>query len=101
MNNDYPSGPRAYDKRGIPILPGDTVKMFHYTSRLRREKRYMYKYVVSLVDPLYTMSHLNLKNETWFMLADDKRHWNLEILQGYAGVSSGQDYRDRPRKKYE
>ena len=93
----------AYDKRGIPIHPGDTLKVFHYVARQRREKRYMYKHVVSLergerVD-LLKISHLSFSAGHYFILAGDQVLPDYEIVQGFGGVERGKDYRDRPRKK--
>ena len=55
-----------YDKRGIPILPGDTVKVFHFIAAVRREKRFMYKLVMGIETrgenktPLMKLNHLDL-----------------------------------------
>lgn len=34
-----------YDRNGIPVLPGDTIKIYAYTAALRREKVYSYNRV--------------------------------------------------------
>ncbi len=108
-----------YDKKGIPILPGDTLKMFHFIAAHRRERRYMYKFALEIVErneqdqalkpPLLRISHLNLKgcarfggrdeSEYYWQLMDGRKLEQCEIVQGYGGVMSGQDYRDRPRMK--
>lgn len=93
-----------YDKHGIPIMPGDTLKVFHYVSADRRETRYMYKYVMQTVwraadpFPLLQISHLNTKDEWYWIAVDGGSLDDYEIVQGYAGVEPGQDYRDRKRK---
>lgn len=100
------SGYALYDKRGIPILPGDTVKVFHYVAAVRREKRYMYKFASQIVwraadkAPLLQLSHLNLQHEWYWELMDNRRLENYEIVQGYGGVPGGSDYRDRERQKH-
>ena len=94
----------VYDNRGIPILPGDTVKVFHYVAAARRETRYMYKFATQVVwgaaekAPLLQLSHLNLKDEWYWQLMDGRTLEDYEIVQGYGGVEFGQDYRDRPRR---
>ena len=105
QSNNPPAEPAIYDKRGIPILPGDTVKVFHFRSRGR--DYYMYKYVVKVwrhekwgegVDSL-VFSHLNPRNETYFIMRNGQIEPDYEIVQGYEGVVPGQDYRSRKRRK--
>lgn len=97
-----------FDKRGIPIMPGDTLKVFHYISAVRREKRYMYKYVESIEfsgktnTPLLKILHLSCDLKSYYYQVMDKRIMEeIEIVQGYAGVDSGYDYRDRPKNKWQ
>lgn len=96
------AGYAVYDKRGIPIMPGDTVKVFHYTS-VRREKRYMYKYAGQVVwrasekRPLLQFIHRNLREEWFLQIMDGRTLSDYEIVQGYEGVPLGHDYRDRKR----
>jgi len=92
-----------YDRNGIPILPGDTVKVFHYVAAVRRERRFMYKYVAEIANrnvgaPMMKWLHLNLKGEWYWMVMDGRVLSDCEIVQGYGGVASGDDYRDRKRK---
>ena len=92
-----------YDKRGIPILPGDTVKVYHYRAAHRREHRYMYKYALEIApregkSPLLKLSHLNLKSEWYWELMNERVMPEMEIVQGFAGVPRGSDFRDRSRK---
>lgn len=94
--NDEPS---IYDKRGIPILPGDTVKMFHFKEANGRNW-YMYKYAVETQrtpsqKALMKFSHLNLRGETFWMLMDGKSHPDLEVVQGYG--EDGVHFLDRKR----
>ena len=96
-----------YDKKGIPILPCDTIKIYHYTDPCRREKRYMYKFVYKVelkgqkTTPLLKIQHLGLPaNQFYYNLMDNSIMKDVEIVQGYGGVKeAGQDFRDRPRKK--
>jgi len=90
-----------FDKRGIPVLPGDTVKVFHYVAARRREKRFMYKFAHSVEqrsDGVKILKLLHL-DETltgyYWQIMDGKRHLDYEIVQGSGGVKSGQDFRDR------
>jgi hypothetical protein len=88
-----------YDKKGIPILPGDTLKVFHFTAALRREKVYMYKYVESIEHkgskcPLMRIKHLNLKDDYYYELVDGRVLKDYEVVQG-----SDDYYRDRKRIK--
>ena len=100
------TGYALFDKHGIPMLPGDTLKVFHYVASVRREKRYMYKLVLAVENraegkpPLMKLSHLNLKDEWYWELMDGRRMEHYEIVQGYGGVPSGSDYRDRERQKH-
>ena len=107
--------PIIYDKKGIPIYPGDVIKIFHFVAALRRRRDYMYKQALSYEtyqgvperdEPRYhtklQIDHLVLddsgKPQTWFRLAQDQVEEGWEIVQGYAGVEPGQDFRDRRRK---
>ena len=87
----------VYDKNGRPIMPGDTLKIYHYRAALRREHRYMYKYVIGYDHNLSAIevSHLIPFRESYWIMLDGKTHRDIEIVQGYAGVKRGCDYRDR------
>lgn len=92
-----------YDKNKIPILPGDTLKVFHYVAAVRREKRYMYKLVKKVEHrptgpPFLHICHLDLTDGYYWQIMDGRVLRDYEIVQGYEGVESGQDYRDRERK---
>ncbi len=93
--------PEVYDKRGIPIMVGDTLKVFHFVTR--GQKRYMYKYVEA-ADPrcVLHVSHLNPRElRPYYLLQDDLIHPDIEIVQGYAGVQGGDDFRQRTLKPKE
>lgn len=92
-----------YDKRGIPILPGDTVKVFHFKDR-RGRNRFMYKYALGTKatasgSVLLELSHLDIGGETFFMLMDNQIQPNMEIVQGYGGCRIGESFSDRKRFK--
>ena len=90
-----------YDRKGIPVLPGDTVKVFHYIAAQRKEKRYMYKLAVEIGDrgtrgaSLIKFNHLANDDSYYWMLMDGAVHEDYEIVQGYAGVKPGGDFRNR------
>ncbi len=101
-----PTMNQLYDKKGIPILPGDTLKVFHFVAARRRERRFMYKFVLEIVPrkhgpPLLRISHLQEglpKEGYYFQLMDGRVMEDIEIVQGYGGVAGGCDFRDRKRK---
>jgi len=74
------------DKTGREILPGDTLKVFHFTGA-RRKRHYMYKYVKWCNKETMKLSHLNLKKETYSLPMNGKLLTDCEIVQGY-----GEDY---------
>lgn len=94
--------PALYDRNGIPIMPGDTLKVFHYTAAVRREKRFMYKWVIGIDrsgrQPLMKISHLSLELSHYWELMDGRTLKQCEIVQGYEGVAEGGDYRNREKK---
>lgn len=94
--------PALYDRNGIPIMPGDTLKVFHYTPGALSEGRYMYKWVAAAVhpnnQPLLRISNLGLDGGFYWELMDGRTLEQAEIVQGYEGVKPGEDYRDRVRK---
>ena len=91
----------VYDKTGRQILPGDTLKMYHFRAALRRERRYMYKYVTGYHanGKALEVSHLSLDGRKFWILLDGKIKQDIEIVQGYAGVKPGEDFRDRKQNK--
>ena len=86
------------DKNGREIMPGDTLKIYHFTGA-RRKRYYMYKYVIGIAngvsDKFYTISHLDLAGAHYTMLNDDKRHDDIEIVQGYSADGVQFDQRVR------
>lgn len=77
----------AYDKHGREIMIGDVVKVYHFTAALRRKRHYMYKHVTgqrvweSGFKALF-LSHLTLKDDKGFYLAQDgSHHRDYEIVQ--------------------
>ncbi|MBZ9922007.1 hypothetical protein LB579_30410 [Mesorhizobium sp. BR1-1-7] len=93
-----------HDKRGIPIAPGDVLKVFHFIGA-RRKRHYMYKQCLGFKGigpnrdvPYMKFGHLNMVTD------DDARDaYYLEnpdgrILPDYEIVQSIQcDHEDRPR----
>lgn len=98
-----PSRPFILDKTGREIMPGDTLKVFHFIAAHRRERMYMHKWVESVVElgpnktPFLKISHLGLKPEHYHERMDGRRLDGVEIVQGYG--ADGLCWRDRP--KYE
>ena len=90
----------VYDKNGIPILPGDTLKIYHYTDPRRRERRYMYKYVkgYSPSGVALEVLHLQPTGGSYWIMRDETTKADVEIVQGFEGVRDGLDYRSRKRK---
>lgn len=92
-----------YDKNGIPILPGDTIKIYAYTAALRREKVYSYKYVEAIEKreswktPMLRINHCSQVEERYYMLMTGEIDDSIEIVQGYAGVPLGQTFKNRRR----
>ena len=88
----------AYDKNGIPILPGDTLKVYHFTGS-HKKKYYMYKYVkeIHASGNALEVLHLSLDGESYWMSLDDRIHADIEIVQGYGGVEIGYNYMDRKK----
>ena len=89
----------VYDKNGTPILPGDTLKVFHFVGP-RRQKFYMYKFVKS-VHPsgkALEVLHLSLDGGSYRIFIDDRIYSSIEIVQGYGGVEKGQSFMDRKKK---
>jgi hypothetical protein len=88
----------VYDKNRIPILPGDTLKVFHFTGR-RRQKFFMYKYVkaVHTSRKALEVMHLSLDGGSYWLRLDGLIHTDIEIVQGYEGVERGGSFMDRKK----
>ena len=86
-----------YDKTGRQIYPGDVLKVYHFQAALRREHRYMYKYVEGYHEngKAFIVGHLQPNSAPYYLPLDGKIHPEIEIVQGYAW--NGLDYRDRPK----
>jgi len=101
-----PSHPFVLDEKGREILPGDTLKVFHFTGA-RREKFYMYKFVREIVTlgtqnpmPALKIEHLGISKSSsghYWELQNGRKLAGVEIVQGYG--MDGLCHRDRP--KYE
>ncbi len=92
-----------YDKRGYEIMPGDTLKVFHFVGP-RRKKFFMYKWVEAEVTlgkekpvPALKISHLSLKEGGYHVLCDGSHLPDYEIVQGYS--PDDRPFDERPRHK--
>jgi len=90
----------VYDKNGRPILLGDVLKVYHFTGA-RRKRHFMYKYVSGIrpSGKAFVVDHLEPNSLPYFLLLDGKIKQDYEIVQGYAGVSGGQDFSARKKKE--
>ena len=86
----------AIDKNGIPILPGDTLKVFHFTGA-RKRQHFMYKFVESVEGKRLVINHLGVGLTEKYTILNSGRYPDIEIVQGYAGVRSGNTFEDRER----
>lgn len=83
------------DKNGREIMPGDTLKIYHFTGA-RRKKYYMYKFVKALLlDKFFSIHHLDLNGGNYMMKNDGLRHDDTEIVQGFGTDSTSFDLRQR------
>ena len=86
-----------YDKKGIPIFVGDTLKIFHFIGA-RRKRHYMYKYVDRIESGKLVLSHLNPSAGTYNIPIDGRKSKDIEIVQGYSGLPQGvYDFSGRPK----
>lgn len=83
------------DKKGIPIIKGDVLKVFHFIGR-RNKKLYMYKYVLSTneANNYYKIGHLpsnpNEFGKNYYYLKDKNQiEKDYEIVQGYCEKQIG------------
>lgn len=92
------------DCKGREILPGDTLKVFHFIGA-RRKRHYMYKYVLSVwhhpkwpdgTDAL-RISHLDPRDDSYFVMRQGQREETYEIVQGYG--EDGQPFYTREKRK--
>jgi hypothetical protein len=80
-----------YDKNGVEIKEFSVLKMYHFTAALRREKRYMYKWVKKCpIDNRFLVAfHLTDENpDSWFNLSslthdDENKISGVEVVQSY------------------
>ena len=90
-----------YDKKGVPIYPGDLLKTLHFIGA-RRKKYYLYHTVVRGGDYLYMVptSHLEtgLARSGGKCLLKYGIREGSEVIAGY-GPPPHFMYDERPRKK--
>jgi hypothetical protein len=82
------------DKNGRQIMPGDTLKVFHYVGS-RRKKYYMYKYVVTEYEDSLLLSHLTPKEEYYHLTKNGEVLQTYEVVQGYG--DKGIHFEDREK----
>lgn len=86
------------DKTGRRILPGDTLKIFHFSGP-RQKKHYMYKMVAgvaqlpSWTEPQLVISHLSVSDGQYGLKMDGATNHEIEIVQGFG--FDGTPYSDR------
>jgi hypothetical protein len=96
------AGSVLLDKTGREIHVGDTLKVFHFTARLRRKKHYMYKYVKERItatngEERFIILHLCGDLEGYYVESINGRKLeDVEIVQGFGGVRRNCCFSDRP-----
>lgn len=87
-----------HDLKGRPIMPGDVLKIYHFTAALRRKRHYMYKQAIEVVMlgndnplPFMKFSHLDLSQDYYLELCDGRVLPDYEIVQS---VSCDHDDRE-------
>ena len=100
----------CHDKRGIPIYPGDLLKVYHYRQAKRRQKRYLY--FVAIFDAevgamrMIPVDHLeptirdDKAHQVGMCLLNDKHARGIDVISG-TGPEALMDYDERPRKARE
>lgn len=88
----------ATDKNGIQILPGDTLKIFHFTGA-RKKRHYMYKFVEYVDGTRLVVNHLEQGMGERYTILNSGHYPEIEVVQGYAGVRPGLDFSDRKKTK--
>lgn len=85
-----PQNGNVYDRRGIPILPGDVLEVLHFTSGRNNRRHYMYKHVLEVEllgttnkKPCLKISHLSRKPDYYRELMDGRILHQVKILQGF------------------
>jgi hypothetical protein len=73
---------KATDKNGREIMPGDVLKLFHFTGA-RNKKHFMYKFVEDMSNHYLLISNLDRRKSTYLMPLDGKQHDDIEIVQGF------------------
>lgn len=95
-----------YDKKGYRIYPGDVLKVYHFTSALRRERRYMYKLVIEKAAMLWGVAITELNKKELREAHRYRLKWSsqndflmdTEIVDGY-GPGDLLCFKDRPKQK--
>lgn len=90
------STPVIYDCKGIPILPGDVLKVFHFRAPSRREKRYMYKLAMGWKKGFMRIKHLSDMKATGYLFSPNEPTDGIEIIEGYG--QDGTWFKNRTKK---
>jgi hypothetical protein len=89
--------PVLYDKTGREIVPGDVLKVFHFTGD-RKKRHYMYKQAIEYETTtkgsiLLQISHLDMNSIGYCEFVDGRSLRDYEIVQ-----SIDAKFEDRPRR---
>ena len=92
-----------YDKRGVPIYPGDLLKTFHFRGARWRKNYYLYHVAVKddgymKMYPVCWLEPSKQRNRGGPCLLSHEHAAETEVIQGY-GPPPYLDYTDRPRRK--
>ena len=86
------------DKTGREIKHGDLIKLFHFTSAIRRRKCYMYKLVMESKDGLVMASVTDIATKGIIGAHRCRLGWasseNMEIIDGFTECY----WYDRPKE---
>lgn len=89
-----------YDRRGIPIMPGDLLRALHFIGA-HRKRHYLYHVAVMRDGYLFGVPVCNLEpTKQWgggTFLMNSAHAQACEIIDGTD--EGGKDFSDRPRRK--
>ena len=89
----------AYDRRGVPIFPGDTLKIYHFTGP-GKKRNYIYKFVESIDGKRLVINHLGVGLHGKYTMANSGQYQEVEVVQGYGNLPPGGfSFNDRVKLK--